>query len=74
MILLLTLGLCSSTLIEKTNGRPSSARLPAANAPVWPPQIAPVMPTMFTAHVKGFIGNSLTDEGVWHYDWPRNRL
>jgi len=41
--------------------------------PAFPPQVAPVMPTMFTAHVKGFEGN-LTEHGIWHYDWPRNRL
>lgn len=41
--------------------------------PVFPPQVAPVMPTMFTAHVRGFEGN-ITEHGVWHYDWPRARL
>jgi len=43
------------------------------SAPTWPPQVAPVMPTMFTAKVKGFSGNA-TEHGVWNYDWPRNRL
>ena len=32
-----------------------------------------VMPTMFTADVKGF-EEGLNETGVWHYDWPRNRL
>lgn len=41
--------------------------------PTWPPQVAPVMPTMFTANVKGFLGN-VTEHGTWNYDWPRNRL
>jgi len=34
--------------------------------------VAPVMPNMFTAHVKGFA--QATEHGIWHYDWPRNRL
>lgn len=57
-------------------GARPSVRVPvtSADAPAWPPQIAPVMPTMFMAHVRGFIGSSLTDQGVWHYDWPRDRL
>ena len=44
-----------------------------ASAP-WPPPIAPVWPTMFTAHVHGVSLNlNISHEtGVWHYNWARN--
>jgi len=42
-------------------------------APSWPVQIAPGMPTMFSAKVHGFAAGT-NETGVWHYDWPRNRL
>ena len=37
------------------------------------------MPTMFTADVWGQINTTtghvdLTENGTWHYDWPRNRM
>lgn len=51
----------------------------AAAPPKFPPQIAPVMPTMFAAEVVGSINTSsgkvvLEERGTWHYDWPRNRM
>lgn len=41
--------------------------------PASPQQIAPVMPTMFSAKVHGF-AKGMNETGVWHYDWPRYRL
>lgn len=43
-------------------------------AAAWPPPIAPVWPTRFTAHVHGeSLNRNISHEtGVWYYDWPKN--
>lgn len=61
----------------------------AAAVPRWPPPMPPMLPSQFFAEVTGFQtgeagnvvffnesgrGSKVTLEGVWHYDFPRNRM
>lgn len=46
------------------------------DAPKWPPQVAPVMPNMFTADTTGFYNGTTVHQtlrSTWYYDWPRAR-
>ena len=41
----------------------------------WPPPIAPVWPTIFSAYVHGAepSANITSETGKWYYEWPTNR-